>query len=53
MNWENKRRDRRQGVLVEAEPGKLVGVSENGVVELPSAGLDETDWEQENFRYIL
>jgi len=54
MDWENKRRDRVQGVVIEAEPGKVVGTdSGNGVVELPSAGVDETDFEQENFRYIL
>ncbi|KUJ09597.1 putative vitamin H transporter [Mollisia scopiformis] len=51
MDWENKRRDKAQGVKIEAEPGRLSG--EIGVVELPSAGLDETDWEQEGFRYIL
>jgi hypothetical protein len=54
MDWENKRRDRVQGVVIEAEPGKLVEIDGgNGVVELPSAGVDETDLEQENFRYIL
>jgi hypothetical protein len=54
MDWENKRRDRVQGVVIEAEPGKVVETdSGNGVVELPSAGVDETDFEQENFRYIL
>jgi len=54
MDWENKRRDRVQGLVIEAEPGRLVQVDGgNGVVELPSAGVDETDIEQENFRYIL
>jgi len=51
MDWENKRKDRQQGVFIEAEPKK--SSDGNGVVELPSAGLDETDWEQEGFRYIL
>lgn len=51
MDWENKRRDRVQGMLIEAEPKK--SSDEDGLVTLPSAGLDETDWEQENFRYIL
>lgn len=51
MDWENKRRDRLQGVVIEVESRK--SSDENGVVTLPSAGLDETDWEQENFRYIL
>jgi translation initiation factor IF-1 len=37
MDWENKRRDRVQGVVIEAEPGKLVEIDGgNGVVELPS-----------------
>jgi hypothetical protein len=37
-----------------SEPGKVVETdSGNGVVELLSAGVDETDFEQENFRYIL
>jgi hypothetical protein len=51
MDWENKRRDKQQGVFIEAEP--KTSNDGNGVVELPSAGLDETDWEQEGFRYIL
>jgi ACS family allantoate permease-like MFS transporter len=51
MDLENKRRNRVQGVLLEAESSELG--DGNGVIELPSAGLDETDWEQESFRYIL
>ncbi|KAF2417680.1 MFS general substrate transporter [Tothia fuscella] len=50
MDFENKRRDRVQGVCIEVEP-KIKG--SNGLVELPSAGLDETDGEQDGFRYIL
>jgi hypothetical protein len=50
MDWENNRRDRAQGVFIEVEP-KMKG--DNGVEVLPSVGLDETDWEQESFRYIL
>jgi MFS transporter, ACS family, allantoate permease len=49
MDWENKRRDRVQGVVIEAEPKH----KEKTVEELPSFGLDQTDWEQERFRYIL
>jgi ACS family allantoate permease-like MFS transporter len=49
MDWENKRRDRVQGVFIEVEP-KVA--SETDVVELPTFALDETDWEQESFRYI-
>jgi len=50
MDWENKRRNQMQGVCIEAEPKENV---ESVVEELPSFGLDETDWEQERFRYIL
>lgn len=50
MDWENKRRDRFQGVVIEVEPKEK---GDEGVIELPPSGLDETDWEQENFRYIL
>jgi ACS family allantoate permease-like MFS transporter len=51
MDWENKRRDRVQGVCIEVEPREK---GRNGVVELPAAlGLDETDWQQAGFRYIL
>lgn len=50
MDWENKRRDRVQGIVIEVEPREK---SREGVVVLPSFGLDETDWEQESFRYIL
>jgi MFS transporter, ACS family, allantoate permease len=54
MDWENKKRDRVQGAVIEAEPGEVVAIGGGGgMVELPSAGLDETDWEQESFRYIL
>jgi len=52
MDLENKRRDRAQGVCIEVEPRNRNRTGE-GVVELPSFGLDETDWEQEGFRYIL
>lgn len=50
MDWENKRRDRVQGVCIEVEPKEK---GDNSVIELPSFGADETDWEQEGFRYIL
>ena len=50
MDWENKRRDRAQGVVIEVEPREKGG---EGVAVLPSFGLDETDWEQDGFRYIL
>jgi ACS family allantoate permease-like MFS transporter len=50
MDWKNQRRGRVQAVCIEVEPK---GGGANAVVELPSFGLDETDWEQEGFRYIL
>jgi ACS family allantoate permease-like MFS transporter len=50
MDWENKRRDQVQGVCIEVEPKEK---RINGTVDLPSFGLDETDWEQTGFRYIL
>lgn len=54
MDWDNKKRDRVQGVCIEAEPSKLVELDGgSGVVQLPPSGLDETDLEQESFRYIL
>lgn len=54
MDWDNKKRDRVQGFCIEAEPSKLVELDGgSGVVQLPPSGLDETDLEQESFRYIL
>jgi ACS family allantoate permease-like MFS transporter len=50
MDWENKRRDHEWGVVIEVEP-KLKQQEE--LAELPVSGLDETDWEQRRFRYIL
>jgi MFS transporter, ACS family, allantoate permease len=51
MDFENKRRDQQQGVCIEPEPKAGSG---DDLVELPSSfGLDETDWEQQDFRYIL
>lgn len=50
MDWENKRRDLAQGIVIEIEPREKSG---EGVALLPSFGLDETDWEQDSFRYIL
>ena len=53
MDWDSKRRKRVQGVYIEAEPVKLVELDVGrGVVQLPPAGLDETDLDQESFRYI-
>jgi ACS family allantoate permease-like MFS transporter len=50
----DERRDRVQGVCIEAEPSKLVELAGGrGVVRLPSAGLVKTDLEQESFQYTL
>ncbi len=54
MDWDNKRRDRVQGVCIEAEHSKLIELDGgSGAVQLPPSGMDETDLEQESFRYIL
>lgn len=50
MDWENKRRDRAQAICIEVEPE---GGSADTVCELPANEMDETDWEQQSFRYIL
>lgn len=48
MDWENKRRDRAQGVMIEVEKNET-----DSMADLPALGTDETDWEQLSFRYIL
>ncbi|KFY49408.1 hypothetical protein V495_00597 [Pseudogymnoascus sp. VKM F-4514 (FW-929)] len=50
MDWENKRRDRELGTVIEAEPKLILGLKD-GVTELPAVGIDETDWEQRRFRH--
>lgn len=49
MDWENKRRDREQGVVIDAESTATSTDSLN----LMDQKLDETDWENRSFRYIL
>ncbi|TQV90631.1 vitamin H transporter [Cordyceps javanica] len=49
MAWDNKRRDRAQGVRIDPEMAGCNGPSEH----LVRAGLDETDWENKRFRYFL
>lgn len=50
MVWENKRRDREQGVHIDPE---VRGEQESTEDHLVQAGLDETDWENKQFRYYL
>jgi len=51
MDWENKRRDREQGVIIDAEP--LSTAMSTECLDLANLHLDETDWENKAFRYIL
>ncbi|OAA72334.1 Major facilitator superfamily domain, general substrate transporter [Cordyceps fumosorosea ARSEF 2679] len=48
MVWDNKRRDRDQGVCIDPEAG-VESTSEH----LVRTGLDETDWQNKRFRYFL
>lgn len=49
MAWENKRRDRDQGVSIDPEVEDAVQTN----ARLVKAGVDETDWENKQFRYFL
>lgn len=49
MAWDNKRRDREQGVHIDPEASD----DEDRDERLVHAGLDETDWANRKFRYIL
>lgn len=50
MDWENKRRDREQGLQIDPEAKGYGGSTE---VHLVQVGLDETDWANRKFRYYL
>jgi MFS family permease len=50
MDWENKRRDREQGVHIDPE---VKGSRDSTEDHLVQAGLDETDWTNKQFRYYL
>lgn len=52
MAWENKRRDREQGVCIDPE-AQSDGDSEDAQARLIRAGVDETDWVNKRFRYFL
>jgi len=47
MDRENKRRDRNQGMIIDAETASAKSL------DLIDEQLDETDWENKSFRYIL
>ena len=48
MDWENKRRDRQQGVHIDPED------VDKKNIEIPvDADNDSTDWENKSLRYIL
>lgn len=49
MAWENKRRDREQGVHIDPE----IEGGESEHTRLVRAGVDETDWSNKEFRYFL
>lgn len=50
LNWENKRRDKDQGVCIDPEARD----DSPGVVQHENAEeIDETDWENKSFRYYL
>ena len=49
LQWENKRRDTAQGVQIDAEGTREVDLQTDGAL----SSLDETDWENQSFRYVL
>ncbi|TVY83359.1 putative transporter [Lachnellula suecica] len=49
LQWENNRRDKLQGVHIEAEDVRKVDLQTDEALAL----LDETDWENKSFRYVL
>lgn len=51
MDWDNKRRDREQGVYIDPEPKPVVdGIDD---VDLMVDRVVLTDWENRSFRYYL
>ncbi|KAH8687311.1 major facilitator superfamily domain-containing protein [Tricladium varicosporioides] len=47
--WENKRRDKAQGIHIDAEDSREIDLHTDKAL----AALDETDWENKSFRYVL
>jgi ACS family allantoate permease-like MFS transporter len=50
MDWENKRRDKQQGVYINPEPKHVDDV---GDLDLTAERIVYTDWENPDFRYYL
>ncbi|KAM3088697.1 hypothetical protein ACMFMG_000329 [Clarireedia jacksonii] len=50
MDWENKRRDKQQGVYIDPEPKH---VDDIGDIDLTAQRIVYTDWENQDFRYYL
>lgn len=49
LDWENRRRDRVQGVKIDPEETRAVDLESDEAL----ADVDETDVQNKNFRYIL
>lgn len=52
LDAQNKRRDREQGIKIEAEPKEKVPVLVNEEL-LEGVEVDVTDWQNPRFRYYL
>ncbi|KFZ12691.1 hypothetical protein V502_06973 [Pseudogymnoascus sp. VKM F-4520 (FW-2644)] len=50
LDWENKRRDKDQGVYIDPEAKDIF---ENDLDEMMLARVSQTDWENKSFRYYL
>ncbi|RDW59904.1 MFS allantoate transporter-like protein [Coleophoma cylindrospora] len=50
MDWENKRRDKEQGLYIDPEPKYTADVEE---INLAAERIVLTDWENRSFRYYL
>lgn len=53
MDWENKRRDREQGVFIDPEPKEESTETEDSGLNLQAERNAMTDWENPKFRYYL
>jgi hypothetical protein len=49
LQWENGRRDALQGLFIDAEEVREVDLQTDEALAM----LDETDWENKSFRYVL
>lgn len=49
LDWENKRRDKAQGLHIDAEEVRTIELH----VDVALLSLDETDWQNKSFRYVL